>query len=436
MGIIKAAIGAVGGSLADQWLEVIEPPENMSNTVVFAAGQKVARNSSRNSNRKGSDNNVSNGSIIHVWPGMMMLLVDGGKIISASCEEGYYEVKDSASPSIFAGQFKDVLSNTFERFKFGGVTPRTQRVFYINMQEIRGIKYGTENQMNYFDAMYGAELFIRAHGMYSIKIVDPMKFFVEAIAKGDAISNGVVDFNSMKSQFNGEFVTELVNSLGQMSVDGYPIYQIQSKTKELTKYLANALDDEWKQLRGIEVVETTISISYDADSERIVKSRSEGMMFSNPNVQAGYMARNVADGIRAAGSNPNGATNAFVGMGMGMNMVGNVMQGYQQNYAQQGGYQPPQQYVRQPQGQPQQVQADSWTCSCGATNTGKFCNQCGTPKPQPTQAGGWTCSCGATNTGKFCSECGKPQPTSNKCSNCGFEPPSGTKFCPNCGNRL
>ena len=222
MGIIRAAINSVGGAFADQYGEIIEPPENMSNNIVFAAGQKVRANDRRNTN-KGTDNVVSNGSLIHVWPNSMMLLVDGGRVIAASCEEGYYQVSDSTSPSIFAGQWKDALKDTFERVKFGGTTPRSQRVFYINMQEIRGIKFGTENAMNYFDAMYQAELFIRAHGTYSIKIVDPMKFYTEVVDRGSTISNSNIDINAIKQQFNGEFLTELRNSLGQMSIDGYPI---------------------------------------------------------------------------------------------------------------------------------------------------------------------------------------------------------------------
>jgi len=441
MGIFKAAKDALGGSLADQWLEVIEPPETMGKTVVMAPGQKVRQNSARNSNVKGSDNTVSDGSLIHVYPGLMMILVDGGKIIGASCEEGYYQVSNSTMPSIFSGQLGDSVKETFNRVKFGGITPRSQRVFYINLQEIRAITYGTENPLNYFDTMYGAELFIRAHGMYSIKITDPIKFFTEVVSKGDAIANKVIDFLELKKQFNGEFLTALRDSLGKMSIDGYPIYQIQGNTKNLTKYMSDALDDTWNELRGIVVLETTISVSYDEDSEKLVKSRSEGMMFGNQQVQSGYMAKNVAEGIKAAGSNPNGAMNSFLGMGMGMNMSGNIMQGYQQQVAQQP--QQPMQgsYQQQPAaaGVVQQASANSWRCECGADNTGKFCQQCGKAKPAPVQSeNGWKCECGTVNTGKFCCECGKPMPAKLKCSKCGYEPPEGQKpkFCPDCGTQL
>lgn len=461
MGIIKVLADSVKGGLADQWLESVEPPASMGNTVAFAPGVKVRRNDSRNSNVKGSDNTVSDGSLIHVYPNTMMILVDGGKIIAASCEEGYYQVSNTTMPSIFAGNLGGSVKETFNRIKFGGTTPRTQHVYYINLQEMRGITYGTDNPLNYFDSMYSAELFIRAHGTYSMKIVDPLKFFSEFVAKGDMVANNSIDMSNIenKRQLNGEFLTALGDSLGKMSVDGYPIYQIQGKTADLTRYLSDALDDTWKGRRGLVILETTISVSYDEDSKKLVMSRSEGMMFGNQQVQSGYMAKNVAEGIKAAGSNPGGAMNSFIGMGMGMNMGGNIMQGYQQqaNQQPQGGYQPQQGGYRPQQGgyaqgaaagvaagvagAAQQPKADTWRCECGAENSGKFCNQCGKPKPAPaaeTKAQGWTCECGTVNTGKFCQECGKPKPAKLKCPNCGFEPDDGNKpkFCPECGTKM
>jgi len=182
MGIVKAIASAVGGSLADQWLEVFEPDE-MSDQTVFTSGVKVRRDDRRNANVKGSENTVSNGSVIHVYPNQFMMLVDGGKVVDYTAEEGYYTVKDSSLPSMFSGGFGDSLKETFNRIKYGGVTPTAQKVFYINLQEIKGIKFGTPNPLNYFDGFYNAELFLRTHGTYSIKITNPLQFYAEAIPR-------------------------------------------------------------------------------------------------------------------------------------------------------------------------------------------------------------------------------------------------------------
>ena len=115
MGIIKAVTTAIGGSLADQWLEVIESG-NMGDQTVFTSGVKIRRGS----NTKGTDNTISDGSVIHVYPNQFMILVDGGKIIDYTAEEGYYTVKNSSLPSLFNGQFGEALKESFDRVRFGG----------------------------------------------------------------------------------------------------------------------------------------------------------------------------------------------------------------------------------------------------------------------------------------------------------------------------
>ena len=155
MGIVKALTSAIGGSLADQWLEVIEAGD-MGDQTLFTSGVKVRKGS----NTKGTDNTVSDGSVIHVYPNQFMLLVDGGKVIDYTGEPGYFTVKNSSMPSLFNGQLKEAVSESFDRIRFGGQTPTAQKVYFINLQEIKGIKFGTPNPINYFDQFYNAELFL------------------------------------------------------------------------------------------------------------------------------------------------------------------------------------------------------------------------------------------------------------------------------------
>ena len=164
MGIIRAIGQAIGGTLADQWLEVIEA-DDMSDKTVFTSGVLIRKGQ----NTKGTDNTVSNGSIIHVYDNQFMMLVDGGKVVDYTAEPGYYKVDNSSLPSLFNGQFGDSLKDSFNRIKYGGQTPTVQKVFFINLQEIKGIKFGTRNPINYFDNFYNAELFLRAHGTYSVR---------------------------------------------------------------------------------------------------------------------------------------------------------------------------------------------------------------------------------------------------------------------------
>lgn len=410
MGIIKAVVSSIGGSLADSWLEVIEP-DNMSDTTVFTSGVKVRSGDKRSSNKKGTDNTVSNGSVIHVYPNQFMMLVDGGKIVDYTAEEGYYTVDDSSLPSLFNGQFGDSLKETFSRIKYGGVTPTSQRVFYINLQEIKGIKFGTPNPINYFDNFYNSELFLRTHGTYSIKITDPLLFYREAIPR----NKDIVEIEDINEQYLSEFLEALQTSMNQMSVDGIRISHVASKGSELSRYLADALDEQWKAMRGFQVQAVGIaSISYDDESKELINMRNKGAMLSDPTVREGFVQGSVARGLEAAGSNPAGSAATFMGMGMGMQAGGGFM-----GTASQANMQQMQQQQAQ---QPQQQQSNV-----------------GAPVANQAQTGGnsWLCSCGQENSGKFCPNCGNKKPEASFCPNCGLKL-SGAKpkFCPECGNNL
>ncbi len=403
MGIIKAAVSAVSGALADQWLEVIEA-DHMDDQTVFARGVAVRKGS----NTKGTTNTVSNGSVIHVYPNQFMMLVDGGKVVDYTAEEGYYTVNNSSLPSLFNGQFGDALKESFNRIKYGGVTPTSQKVYYVNLQEIKGIKFGTRNPINYFDMFYNSELFLRAHGTYSIKITDPLLFYAEVIPK----STDRVEISSINEQYLDEFLEALQSSINQMSADGIRISFVASKARELGKYMSDTLDEEWKRMRGMEIQSVGLaSVSYDEESQKLINMRNQGAMLSDPSVREGYVQGAVARGMEAAGSNAGGAMAGFMGMGMGMNAGGGFMgavsaANMQQMQMQQGAAWAGGQAAGMP-AQAAGVKAGSWTCSCGTVNTGKFCSECGKPAPAP--AGTWVCSCGTVNTGKFCSECGKPR---------------------------
>lgn len=435
MGIIKALTGAIGGGLADSWLEVIESAPMGDNTV-FTRGVKVRKGDSRNQNTKGTADTVSNGSIIHVYDNQFMMLVDGGKVVDYTAEPGYFKVDNSSMPSLFGGQFGDSLKETFSRIKYGGTPSSSQKVFFINLQEIKGIKFGTRTPINYFDCFYNSELFLRAHGTYSIKVTEPLKFYAEAIPR-NAES---VDINDINEQYLNEFLEALQAAINQMSADGTRISFVTSKARELSKYMANVLDEEWNQTRGMQVQSVGIgSLSYDEESQKLINMRNQGAMLSDPSVREGYVQGAIARGVEAAGSNTAGAGAAFMGVGLGMNAAGNMAGAFSASNQQQ------MQYQQQQQAQ-QQAQQGGWKCSCGATNGDNmaFCPGCGSKKPAPQPAeGGWTCSCGATNGANmaFCPNCGSKKPAeaaakSAFCPNCGAKLADGAKFCVECGTKL
>ena len=412
MGIVRAVVDSVGGGLADTWLEVIEPSD-MSTTTVLCPGVSKGRNDRRNNNTKGSANSVSNGSIIHVYDGQMMLIIDGGAVVDYSAEPGYFEVKNSSLPSLFNGQFGDSIKETFNRVRFGGITPTSQRVVYLNLKPMEGIKFGTQEPVSYYDPNYDIDVNVRAFGKFSVEIVDPIKFFKTIIPTSDVTNMRPVDMESLISQrYDQEVITALAPALSQLSMQGVRISQVVGHTKELCDALKENLKDSWVEERGIQLKQVGITINLDPETKELLKQRSQVAMFNRPDLRETMVQQNISQGIRDAGSNPGGAGNAMFGIGMMMNGSQGFMNTASNNNMQQ---------MQQQQMQQQQMQQQA---------------------AQASAAGGWTCSCGkAGNTGKFCAECGKPKPANRKikCDKCGYEPDMSKpipKFCPECGDPI
>ena len=422
MGLIRAALNAGGSVLADQWKEYFQV-DSMSNEQLVVKAHKQTKG-----NNKGGDDIISNGSVVAVGDGQVALIVEDGKIVEFCAEPGRFIWDSSTEPSMFCGGFFKGLTDSFkkfgERFTFGGDRAKTQRVYFINTKEIMNNKFGTTTPMVYDDPYYGTALYIRYFGQFSFRITDPIIFFT-SIAGTVAES---YSRDALMDMCKDEFMTALDSSLALLSADGVKFSQIPMKQREIAKYMSNTLDEEWVQRRGMDVVAVAIAkVTPDDNSRKRIEEFDTNMMHSNPNAMAGGLAYAQMQAMQKAASNSAGAMTGFMGLGMMGNAMGNNAQS--QNTLLQTAqtlHTPPAAPANPNQG----GGADTWTCSCGATNTGKFCAECGGKKPEAPAD--WTCSCGSVNTGKFCPNCGSRKPEGYTCS-CGYKAEAPFKFCPNCG---
>ncbi len=426
MGIIRAAINSAGGALADSYLDAYRP-YHMGPRTAVCPGVFADDGSGRNTNTKRANNVISNGSKIYVDANQLMCVVDGGKVVDYSAEPGYYTVSNSSAPSFFNGEFKKSFSDVWDRIKFGGNQYKEQRVIYINLRAMEGIKFGTRTPVPFFDEKYQIDVAVRAFGTFSIKITDPWKFFNEVIPHECVMEGAVLDVEDfLNDTFMSEYLGALGEALSNMSVDGIQLSRIPTQTGKLSQYMRTALDPVWNESRGIEIVNVGISsITYDDDTKKLLQKRNETVIYNDPGMRETFVQTSIARGIEAAGSNPNGAANAFMGINMGMGAAGNFMNNASNVNMQQ--------MQMQQQQAAAQANAGGWNCSCGHKgNTGKFCAECGAKKPEP--AGSWKCICGATNTGKFCAECGAKKPESDTWT-CSCGAVNTGRFCAECGNK-
>ena len=426
MGLIKAALGSIGGVMADQWKEYFyceAIPEN----VLAVKGQK--KTTKRSSNTKGDENIITNGSVIAVADGQCMLIVDQGKIVDMCAASGEYTYDQSTEPSLFVGDLGDGIKNVFNnmanRFTFGGEAPKDQRIYYFNTKELIGNKYGTPSPVPFrvVDQRAGIDIDvgIRCFGEYSYRISNPILFYTNVCGNvGEAYTRDRLD-----SQLKTELLTALQPAFAKIGENGIRYSQLPGHTLELADALNEVLSKKWRDLRGIEIVSFGVSsVTADEEDEKMLKELQRNAAFMDPTRAAAHLVGSQGDAMKMAASNTAaGPALSFMGRGMagqagGMNAQNLFAMGQQQQ-------------AQQAAAQPAPAAPAGWTCACGhAGNTGKFCAECGQPKPAP--AGEWKCACGAVNTGKFCAECGQPKPASDEWT-CACGTVNKGKFCANCG---
>ena len=347
MGLIKAGIGALGGTLADQWKEFFYC-DSLRNDVLMTKGQK--RISGRSSNTKGNDNIISNGSGIAVADGQCMIIVEQGKIVEVCAEPGEFTYDTSTEPSLFAGKLsgesiKETFRTVGKRFTYGGDTGKDQRVYYFNTKEILDNKFGTANPFMFevVNKRIGMSrtVQVRCNGVYSYKLTNPLLFYTQVAGNvSDEYTREEIDM-----QLKTEFISALQPAFAKLTELELRPAQIPAHTAELKDAMNIALKTEWTDRRGISVESIALNpiTLTDEDMKKITQMEDAATMGSNPFMMAGRMTDAQASAMEAAASNENGAMMGFMGMNMAMNANGgfNAAQMYnagiqqQQQFAQQ-----------------------------------------------------------------------------------------------------
>lgn len=406
MGLIKAAAGAIGSTLGDQWEDYISCESLDENTLVVKKTTKSGQ--------------ISAKSRIQVNPGQVAIIFDSGKILDATAEEGIYTFDASSSPSLFAGQFGATFKEVWQRFTYNGEPAKEQAIYYVNVKEILDNKFGSQTPIPYDDPTYRG-IYIRYFGSYTFKITNPLLFFQNIV--GNVEEKYTKEL--LMEQANAEFVTSLDSALGKCAADGIQYNRLTLEQVKLAKYMNEALDEEWRQGRGMEIEKVALEkITPDDESRERIQKFDNAAMYGKQEFAAGRMVEATASAMENAASNANGAATGFMGLGM-MNMTSNAMMGGQSpmNYIQpnQPSSVPTEQPPVQTTAQPVQTNAAVVAAPVTTEESEKVCTNCGT-----------------AGKGKFCFNCGTSLETPfeegpKKCTNCNAELLEGAKFCVECG---
>ena len=408
MGLIKAAKGAIGSTLKDQWKEAIRC-EEMTNDILMV--------------KKTTETGViTNKSIIIVGPGQCAVIYDNGRVLDATAEEGMYEFDSSSSPSFFGGQFGPVFKEMWQRFTFGGVSAKQQAVFYFNIKEILDNKFGTKEPIVFQDwahpipnqmtnTLMPMLVKIRCFGTYTFKISNPAAFMNKIAGIADEYRK-----EQLEDQIRTEIMAVFQNVANELGDEKHkvPVVQMPSQTDEIRQMMDEKVFDEVIRDRGIEIVCFAVeSVSLDDESQEKIEKYE---LSSNAYLQQGKMVEAYADAIGDAASNANGPATGFMGLGI-MNMSSKGMVG--------------------------NAAVGPWDANNVANSTINMneeqnSNTTVVATNAISDSKGWKCECGNENSAeaKFCSACGKKKPSKKVCPKCNTENDESAKFCRECGEKL
>ena len=333
MGLIRAAVGALGGTLADQWKDFYTVPGGIAPTAALFAAVKQEQNAGRGSNTKGSDNIITNGSRIVVPEGYGLVLLEQGAITGFAAEAGAYEWRsdDPNSQSVFAGDgiVSPLIKQSWERFKFGGQPGAQQRAYFVSLKELPNNRFGTQSEIYWDDAYMNAQVGAVTRGTYTLKIIDPI-LFVKAWVPATYLEPGrVFDFTDIENDAASQLFNEVVGSLAPAfsmytndPAKGNRITKIQQDSIGFAQSLSAAVEQnyQWATGRGLQIVATAIiAIEYDETTRELLRNVQRADALSgargNSNLQA-----SVASGFEAAGQNTGAA--GLVGLGIASSATG------------------------------------------------------------------------------------------------------------------
>lgn len=372
MGLIKALTNSTGSVLGDQFKEFVTCP-TVDNNVLMVRG--AVSHGEGNSNP--TEGVITNGSKIAVPQGWAMMLVDNGAVKEFTSEPGEFIYDSSTEPTIFHGGLGkgilDSIKTLGSRITYGGQAARDQRIYYVNLLNVTGNKFGSAQPKKITDEKYGM-IEVTFFGEYAYKVDDPVALvgnILGANAKDQVRFDEVVG-----SQFKNEFVEQISKAIAEvMRLKKVSFGDMQMYGSDISDKMNEILSPTWKAKYGIIVTDVAMGdINVTDESMARINKIDDATIFSDAKLQSGLMATASAEALTTAAGNANGAMMGFAGMNLATNAGAGLMGAANQNVQAQAAPAPQAAAVATSSGA-----VPNFCPSCGtATNGANFCGNCGT----------------------------------------------------------
>lgn len=282
---------------------------------------------------------------------------------------------------------------------FGGRSPFTAEVWFINRVINLDIKWGTSTPIQLQDPKYKVFIPVRSFGQFGIQIQEPKKFLIKLVG-----TLPVFDKASILKYFRGVYLTKVKDSISSYLVNKQiSVLEINAYLDELSEYLKQKMVPIMNDY-GISLVNFYVNDINVPEDDAAVKKLKEALAKRAEMDIVGYSYHQERsfDTLEGAVTNPGSGITELMGTGIGLGLGAGIGGGIG-------------------------AQMSALTQNIDTNPLQKFCPRCNTALQKEK---------------RFCNDCGFD--TLNlegsegrkviTCSNCGSNYSSGVKFCPECGD--
>ncbi len=310
------------------------------------------------------------------------------------------------------------ILNNIINIPFGGKSPFTAEVWYINKVSILDIKWGTPTPIQIQDPKYNVFIPLRAYGQFGFKIIDAKLFLKKVVGTLSSFSS-----DDLAKYFRGIYLTEVKDHISEYLIQKkISVLEINSFISEISEELKNKIRPYFEEY-GVELINFYVNdINMPENDSAVIKlkdalAKKAEMDIIGYSYQQERSFNTLEGAAKNTGSESANLMGAGIGMSMGLgiggqfgNSLGNVSQNLNLSETKTCPH-----------------------CNNQLNTDNKFCPHCGKEANAKTENNITCDKCGTSNISgvKFCSECGNK--LFNTCNKCGEILKNNQKFCPNCG---
>ena len=320
MGIIRAASDSFGGTFADQWKDIFTAGQFDEHTVVSPGILK--QDGKRGSNNKGTPGVITNGSKIFVPENTAAFIFSQSGIEDIITTPGGFEYNNGEA-GVFSGDGigKSIFGQAGKRFTYGGTTDTFKQIAFVNLREIRGIKFGTRGAQIYHDLFYNCDLEIYAYGTFTLKVTEPVRFIRNFVPANT--NYYTFDDAKARSQLVSDFLQSFIVALNKLS-SRYRISQLPAQANEIAMQISQDSYNAgtWEERFGLRLIHVSIENIEPSETSKeqinlFNKNRMSVSAYENVSQRASDISaqQKISSGIQENGLGDGG------GMIFGMNMA-------------------------------------------------------------------------------------------------------------------